>query len=123
MSDEKVAATPHLSAWCARPCRIGPRHYRWEILTEEQCEDMRLVGQHNFLKGTLRIQEGLDVECAALVLMHEFGHAIIKCWLPDRDDEGSASEEDFVDAFSKGWVAFMQDNPELVIDMVERLRR
>lgn len=72
-------------------------------------------GEHCFANKTIKVASNGCPEYQDLVFLHEVCHAIISCYVADRQDE------EFVEQFSKGLYQFLVDNPDVVAERARHI--
>ena len=89
--------------------KIGGFAYNVERPNEPFVSDNIVAdGEHNFVDKIIKVAAKGCPEYQDLVFLHEVCHAIISCYVANKQDE------EFVEQFSKGLYQFLVDNPGIV---------
>lgn len=104
--------------------RIGYRNYTLRFV--KSLDGGRHLGEHvevplnveNY-RGIIRVVKGLEKKEKANTILHEILHAI---WYVQGIGMKPKEEERTVSALANGLIAFMRDNPRLVLAMLKMAR-
>ena len=86
---------------------------RTYTVTERDLSEASYLGKSKFVEGTIVIEQSLDPQAKADVLLHEIIHLILIAMGHDFN-EGDLHTEKNVLVISNGLSAFIRDNPGLM---------
>lgn len=102
-----------------RRVKVGHLTYRVSEMDRKTAERSDIYGDMVASEASIRVKAGMAPGATAETLMHEIFHAIYDEWAIKSAED---NEERLVDAFSKGMVTVMRDNPDVVRWFMSALR-
>lgn len=96
--------------------KVGHRRYALTPLSHREAQEIEAHGDCSFLRGRIRVDEGLPQDAQAEVLVHEVLHALVEDAGVEWEDE-----EHIVTVLGRRLAAFIADNAGLVRRLIEVL--